>query len=174
MKSKHFYCILLTILVSVNVSAQDIYFFYKGVTENMGTEGHVNEVLISSLSGGMFSEYDSGIGSSGVKFEPYSFTKSFDASSILLMQKHAKGESGEDAEFRFYATSDSKVIKVLVIKLKNPFITSYSSAGTPCGGCPLLTENITMEFEAVKIIHGEESDPNNVFTWNLKTGKESF
>ncbi len=152
-------CALL--LVSIDSVAQSIYLYYPGVTTGAGPTNHTDEVALLAISGGV--SKPSGGGSSS--FQDYSLTKNYDGSSAKIMTQLTAGNVALDAEIRFYSDNGGKETLVLTIQLKGTTFTSYSSAGSPCSGCAVLNENVSIAFQKVKI---------GTFEWNIVTNTPSF
>lgn len=167
MKNLRSFLIVFAILIFAgSLSAQNIYLHYPGVTNGKGPAGiHNHEVLLSSVAGGVHQEGSFGLSTIPV-FTPYSLTKNFDGSSLLIMKELAKGNQTDGVEIRFFAgDKGGKEVMTLKIELKGALITAYSAAAASCDGCPTMSETISIDFEAIKI---------GTFSWNKRENDENF
>ncbi len=154
MKRIQSFLVVFAVLISVaNLSAQNIYLYYPGITNGKGIEPHRDEVRLTSVAGGMHRE--STYSTTMPIFSPYTLTKSYDGSSPLIMSDLAEGAGGDEAEIRFYtAGKGGKDELVLTIALKGTTIMSYEAAGvaeSTCNNCPVLSETFSIDFERIKI-----------------------
>ncbi len=164
MKTILFYTILVALLGnSFAGRAQNIYLYYPAISEGAGPEGHEDEIPLTSIAGGFTHVSGAGPGSGRADFQDYQVTKEYDVSSTKIMRDLAIGKVTDLAEIRFYGNGGT--ILILKIELREVTFSSYSAGGASCGGCPLMTESISIGFRKIKI--GD-------FEWNLDTGSTKF
>jgi type VI protein secretion system component Hcp len=158
MKTNYFFSLLLVlVLASVTSQAQEIYLYYPGITTGKGPTGHVDEVKITSESGGMTvhsPEKNS--------FLPFTVTKNYDASSAGIQNATITGKYAGEAAIRFYNGSTL----VLAIELKGVRVISYHQASTnECANCSTIAETMEIEFDKIRM---------GAFMFDRTTGTTKF
>lgn len=164
---RSFFIVFAVLIFAGQLSAQNIYLYYPGITGGKGPIGiHNDEVLLSSIAGGLRQE--GSIFSAVVPlFSPYALTKNFDGSSMLIMKDLARGNQTNEVEIRFYGQGKGGAGEIITLKieLKGASIKSYEAAGASCDGCPTMSESISIDFDAVRI---------GTFSWNKLENNENF
>ncbi|WAC12636.1 type VI secretion system tube protein Hcp [Dyadobacter pollutisoli] len=159
MKTKHFYYVLFTLLLSsfVSKAQEGIYLSYPGITDDLGTGPHEGEVPVLAFSYG-FSSTATRTSSGTPNFQDISFTKYSDASSSDFMTHLVSSQPTDDVELRIYRTISGNLTLIQTYQYKGVKITSFSAggsagelSGSACSTCTGLTENITFLFNGIQI-----------------------
>lgn len=164
MKTKHFYSILFALLLLSFVSqAQSYYLYFPGITIKKGIKGHDDEVFLTSITNGIFKLPASG----NPDFSNYSFTKSYDVTSVDILKYLTSATVTDGVEIRVYSTASAPA--TLIIQLKGVAITNVSMAGASqepaCTTCTGISESIELSFTAIKI---------GTFMWNRSGNTPTF
>ena len=110
-----------------------------------------------------------GGGAGKANFQDISVTKYIDSSSHALMLYCANGDHFDKA--KIYVRKAGKTpLEYVVITMTKVMVTSYSTGGS--GGEDLLTENISLNFEEVKVEYKKQKpdgtgEAAKTFDWNI-------
>ena len=121
--------------------------------------GHVKEIDVLawswglSLSGTMHTGGGGGAGK--VNVQDLNFTKYFDAASPDLMLACCNGKHYDKAVLTIQKAGE-KVLPYIKITLTNLLISSISTGGS--GGEDRLTENVSLNFEKVKVEYDTQTE----------------
>jgi type VI secretion system secreted protein Hcp len=163
------------LLVSFATEAQNIYLFYPPASNDVGTGIHQDEIILSSLQGGIGRGVSSGNPreASAPSISEYVCTKQFDKSSVRLMQLATNGNGDSDCEIRFYVDE----VLVYKIELADVLISGFSASSAggsgTCTNCPDISESLSLNFTKVRATDLTQI-PNVVFQWDLVLGKPSY
>lgn len=115
-------------------------------------DSHKNEIDVLAWSWGMSQSGTMHMGSGGgagkVAVQDLSVTKYIDKATTILMQKVCKGDCYDEALLTV-RKAGGEPLEYLIITMTNVIVSSYSTGGS--GGEDRLTENISLNFEKVKV-----------------------
>ena len=114
-------------------------------------KGHKNEIDVLSWSWGMSQSGSIGGGTGRVNVQDISITKNVDSSSTEIYQALVTGQHVRDVIIEVSSKKYSGNEPYLTYTLKNVIITSVSTGGS--GGEDRLTENVTLNFEEIKVTY---------------------
>jgi len=121
--------------------------------------GHKNEIDVLAWSWGMSQSgtmHTGGGGGAGkVNVQDLSFTKYFDAASTDLMLSCCNGKHIPEATLTIQKAGET-VLPYIKIVLTNLLVASVSTGGS--GGEDRLTENVTLNFEKVKVEYDTQTE----------------
>lgn len=163
------------LLVSFVTEAQNIYLFYPPASNDVGTGIHEDEILLSSLQGGIGRGVSGGNPrtASAPNISEYVLTKQFDKSSVKLMKLATDGDGDTDCEIRFYVDE----VLVYKIELADVLISGFSASSAggsgSCTNCPDISESLGLNFTKVRVTDMTQI-PNVVFQWNLAEGTPTY
>jgi type VI secretion system secreted protein Hcp len=122
-------------------------------------KGHEKEIDVLAWSWGMSQSgtmHTGGGGGAGkVNVQDLSFTKYFDASSADLMLACCNGKHIGEATLTVQKAGE-KTLPYIKITLTNLLVASVSTGGS--GGEDRLTENVTLNFEKVKVEYDTQTE----------------
>jgi type VI secretion system secreted protein Hcp len=133
---------------------------------------HGGEIDVLAWSWGMSQSGSFHVGGGGgagkVNVQDISFTKYIDKSTPDLMLHVSNGGTIPEAQLTIRKAGD-KPTEYLVITMKKVLVTSYSTGGS--GGEDKLTENISLNFEEVKVTYTElkadGTEEKHEYSWNF-------
>jgi type VI secretion system secreted protein Hcp len=131
-----------------------VFMKYDGVDGSVQDTDHKKWILIESMSSPMTR---AGGSASQPTFGPITITKELDKSSPKLMLTCATGIAGQGATIDFMETLESGgERRYLQYTLSDVLISSYSFHGKaePTSGDPIPTEQLSLNFEEIKIEYG--------------------
>ena len=139
--------------------AVDIFIKLSDIKgESKGT-GHVKEIDVLAWSWGMSQSgtmHTGGGGGAGkVSVQDLSFTKYFDAASPDLMLACCNGKHIPEAILTVQKAGE-KALPYIKITLSNLLVSSVSTGGS--GGEDRLTENVSLNFEKVKVEYDTQTE----------------
>ena len=132
--------------------AVDMFIKLEGVEGEAKDDKHKGWIDVLSWSWGMSQSGTMHMGGGGgagkVNVTDLSFTKFIDKSTADIMIHNASGKHYPKANMVVRKAGD-KPLEYLKIEMKNVLISSISTGGS--GGEDRLTENVTLNFETVKV-----------------------
>ena len=138
--------------------AVDMFMKIAGIKGEARDDKHKDEIDVLAWSWGVSQAgtmHTGGGGGSGkANVQDLSFTKYIDKSSPDLMLSCCSGKHLTDATLVVRKAGD-KPLEYLTIAMKDCLITSLSTGGS--GGEDRLTENVTLNFAAVKVRYVEQT-----------------
>jgi len=118
---------------------------------------HGGEIDVLAWSWGMSQSGDMHVGGGGgagkVSIQDVSLTKYIDKSSPVLMTACSDGSQYKEAKL-VVRKAGKTPLEYLIITMNDVIITSVSTGGS--GGEDRLTENVTLNFSAVKVDYQEQ------------------
>jgi type VI secretion system secreted protein Hcp len=139
--------------------AVDMFMKITDINGESKGKDHEKEIDVLAWSWGMSQSgtmHQGGGGGAGkVSVQDLSFTKYFDASSATLMVACCNGKHIGEAVLTIQKAGE-KVLPYIKITLTNLLIASVSTGGS--GGEDRLTENVTLNFEKVKVEYDTQSE----------------
>jgi type VI secretion system secreted protein Hcp len=161
--------------------AVDMFLDIKGTIKGESQDStHKETIDILAWSWGMSqsgSFHTGGGGGSGkANFQDISVTKYIDKSSHSMMLYCANGDHFPEGKL-IVRKAGKKPLEYLTIFMKDILVTSVSTGGS--GGEDRLTENVTLNFRAVKVVYKEQkpdgsAGPDLVFEWNIAENQDKF
>lgn len=132
--------------------AVDMFIKIEGIEGESLDHKHKNEIDILAWSWGMSQSGSFHVGGGGgagkVNVQDVSFTKWVDKSSPKLMLHCCNGKHITKAHL-VVRKAGEKPVEYMVIDMERLMVTSLSTGGS--GGEDRLTENVTLNFEKVKV-----------------------
>ena len=134
---------------------------------------HKDEIDVLAWSWGMSNSgsfHTGGGGGAGkANFQDISVTKWIDSASPILMVYCANGDHFPKAKLTVRKAGKTP-LEYLIIDMKNVLITSVSTGGS--GGEDRLTENVSLNFAAVKVSYSKQKadgtgEAAKEFTWDI-------
>jgi len=154
--------------------ALDMFLKIEGEIEGEAQDAtHPNEIDVLAWSWGMSNSgsfHTGGGGGAGkANFQDISVTKWIDSASPILMLYCANGDHFPKAKLTV-RKAGKMPLEYLIIDMKNVLITSVSTGGS--GGEDKLTENISLNFAAVKVSYVKQKedgtgDAAKEFAWDI-------
>jgi type VI secretion system secreted protein Hcp len=139
--------------------AVDMFIKIAGTNGESKGEGHKKEIDVLAWSWGMSqsgSMHQGGGGGSGkVNVQDLSITKYVDAASADLMLACCNGKHIDSAVLTVQKAGE-KALPYIKITLTNVLVASVSTGGS--GGEDRLTENVTLNFEKVKVEYDTQTE----------------
>jgi type VI secretion system secreted protein Hcp len=159
--------------------AMDMFLKIAGLEGEAQDKAHKNEIDVLAWSWGMSNSgsfHTGGGGGAGkANFQDISVTKWIDSASPILMVYCANGDHFPKAKLTIRKAGKTP-LEYLIIDMKNVLITSVSTGGS--GGEDKLTENISLNFAAVKVSYVKQKEDGTgeaakEFTWDIAKNAES-
>ena len=159
-------------------AAVDMFIKIGDIDGEARDKDHKGEIDVLSWSWGMSqsgSAHTGGGGGAGkVNVQDLSFTKYVDKATPQIYQSLATGEHIRDVKLNVSDDKYSGKEPYLTYTLKNVIITSVSTGGS--GGEDRLTENVTLNFEEIKVTYQafdnkKKSGSPVEFEWNFRTNE---
>ena len=153
--------------------AVDMFIKLEGVEGEAKDDKHKGWIDVLSWSWGMSQSGTMHMGGGGgagkVNVQDLSFTKYIDKSTADIMIHNASGKHYPKADVVVRKAGD-KPLEYLKIQMKNVLISSISTGGS--GGEDRLTENVTLNFETVKVEYTPQKadgsgDAVQTFGWDV-------
>jgi type VI secretion system secreted protein Hcp len=154
--------------------ALDMFLNIEGeITGEAQDAKHKDEIDVLAWSWGMSNSgsfHTGGGGGSGkANFQDLSVTKWVDNASPILMLYCANGDHFPKAKLTVRKAGKTP-LEYLIIDLKNVLITSVSTGGS--GGEDRLTENVSLNFQAVKVSYVKQKEDGTgeaakEFAWDI-------
>ena len=153
--------------------AVDMFLKIDGIEGESKDSVHAGEIDVLAWSWGMSqsgSMHQGGGGGEGkVSVQDLSFTHYVDKASGNLMTRCANGGHHGDATL-VVRKAGTDPLEYIIITMTKVIVTSVSTGGS--GGEDRLTENVTLNFEQVKVEYQEQADdgsgtPGPEFGWNM-------
>ena len=139
--------------------AVDMFLKITDIKGESKDKTHKGEIDVLSWSWGMSQSgtmHAGGGGGAGkVSVQDLSFTKWQDFSTTNLMQACCKGKHFKEALLTVRKAGE-KPLEFLKITMTNVIVTSVSTGGS--GGEDRLTENVTLNFEKVKVDYDSQTE----------------
>lgn len=139
--------------------AVDMFMKIKDIAGESKGKGHEKEIDVLAWSWGMSQSgtmHTGGGGGAGkVNVQDLNFTKYFDASSPDLMLACCNGKHIPEAILTIQKAGE-KPLPYVKITLTNLLVSSISTGGS--GGEDRLTENVTLNFEKVKVEYDTQTE----------------
>jgi type VI secretion system secreted protein Hcp len=140
--------------------AVDMFLNLEGEIQGESKDSvHAGEIDVLAWSWGMSQSgsFHMGGGGGGGKanFQDISVTKYVDAASAVLMLYCSNGDHFPTATLTVRKAGKTP-LEYIVIDMKNVLITSVSTGGS--GGEDRLTENVSLNFEKVKVTYKEQGE----------------
>jgi type VI secretion system secreted protein Hcp len=159
--------------------AVDMFIKIADIKGEATDDKHKDEIDVLSWSWGMTQSgsmhHGGGGGSGKVNVQDLSFTKYIDKASPNLMKFCCSGKHFKDAMLTVRKAGD-KPLEYIIVKLTDVLITSVSTGGS--GGQDKLTENVTLNFAAVKLAYqpqkkdGAKDGGPVEMGWNIEANTE--
>jgi type VI secretion system secreted protein Hcp len=166
------FAVMISLIGSSTEADAAAFMKIDGIDGEATDKKHKGEIDILAWSWGM-SQSDSrpGGGAGQVAVQDLSFTKYVDKSSTRLYQQLSNGESIPTVELSKSSAKYSGSEPYLIYTLTNVLVTSVSTGGS--GGEDRLTENVTLNFEEIKVTYQafdnkKKSGPPMEFTLDLE------
>jgi type VI secretion system secreted protein Hcp len=138
--------------------AMDMFIKIDDVKGESQDDKHKDEIDVLAWSWGMSQSgtfHTGGGGGSGkVSINDLSFTKYIDKSSPNLMQYCSGGKQYKEAKLTIRKAGGKTPLEYLIITMKDVIVTSVSTGGS--GGEDRLTENVTLNFGALKLDYQQQ------------------
>jgi type VI secretion system secreted protein Hcp len=138
--------------------AMDMFIKIDDVKGESQDDKHKDEIDVLAWSWGMSQSgtfHAGGGGGSGkVSINDLSFTKYIDKSSPNLMNYCSSGKQYKEAKLTIRKAGGKSPLEYLIITLKDVIVTSVSTGGS--GGEDRLTENVTLNFGALKLDYQQQ------------------
>jgi len=173
-------CAIL-LFVSNSPAALDMFLKLDDIPGESTVKGHATEIDVLAFSWGMsnpgtISTAGGGIIAGKPQFQELSLTKYVDLASPLLMTAAATGKHIPTAKFtvlRSTSTAGSK--NYYTVTLTEALVTSVATGGS--GGEDRMTENITLNYAAIKIDYYQQKPDGTValagtFTYDIAASTE--
>jgi type VI secretion system secreted protein Hcp len=160
--------------------AVDMFLKLEGIEGESKDAKHSKEIEVLAWSWGMTQSgtfhTGSGGGSGKVNIQDLSLTKYIDKSSPTLMLYCTKGTHIKEATL-VVRKAGGAPLEYVTIKMKPVMITSLSTGGS--GGEDRLTENVTLNFQAVDVLYVEQKPDGSEgakpdYKWNIAEGANSY
>ena len=157
--------------------AVDMFIKLDGVEGEAKDDKHKGWIDVLAWSWGMSQSGTMHMGGGGgagkVNVQDLSFTQYIDKSTADIMIHNASGKHYPKANLVVRKAGD-KPLEYLKIELKNVLISSISTGGS--GGEERLTENVTLNFETVKVEYTPQKDDGGggavqTFGWDIGANK---
>jgi type VI secretion system secreted protein Hcp len=138
--------------------AMDMFIKIDDVKGESQDDKHKDEIDVLAWSWGMSQSgtfHAGGGGGSGkVSINDLSFTKYIDKSSPNLMNYCSSGKQYKEAKLTIRKAGGKTPLEYLIITMKDVIVTSVSTGGS--GGEDRLTENVTLNFGALKLDYQQQ------------------
>lgn len=138
--------------------AVDMFLKIKGIKGEAQDDKHKDTIDVLAWSWGMSNSGSThvggGSGSGKVNVQDLSVTKYIDKSSPDLMKACCNGKHFETADL-IVRKAGEKPVEYLTITMTDLIVTAVSTGGS--GGEDRLTENVTLNFGAVKVKYIEQT-----------------
>jgi type VI secretion system secreted protein Hcp len=161
--------------------AVDMFLEITGEIEGESQDAkHKKSIDVLAWSWGMSQSGSFHVGGGGgsgkANFQDISVTKWLDSSSAILMVYCANGDHFTDAKLTV-RKAGKKPLEYLIIEMKDVLVTSVSTGGS--GGGDKLTENVSLNFRAVKVSYvPQKADGTGAaakeFQWNIAENTPKF
>lgn len=157
--------------------AVDMFLKLKGIEGEAKDSKHANEIDVLAWSWGMSQSgtmhMGSGGGSGKVSVQDLSLTKYVDKSSPNLMMFCSNGGHIQEAVLTV-RKAGTDPLEYIVITMTNVIISSVSTGGS--GGEDRLTENVTLNFEKVKLTYNPQTEKGGGkggidYKWDIAANK---
>ncbi len=154
----------------------DYYLKIDGIDGESTDKDHKDEIDVLAWSWGMSqSGVHTSDGTIVPDFQELSLTKYVDKATPNLMLHLARGAHiGEAQLIVRKAGGDAKQTDYFIIHMEKVMVTSLSTGGS--GGEDRLTENVTLNFAAVKVEYTPQdprgSEGTEIFSWNMENNSE--
>jgi type VI secretion system secreted protein Hcp len=161
--------------------AVDMFLEITGEIEGESQDAkHKKSIDVLAWSWGMSQSGSFHVGGGGgsgkANFQDISVTKWLDSSSAILMVYCANGDHFTDAKLTV-RKAGKKPLEYLIIEMKDVLVTSVSTGGS--GGEDKLTENVSLNFRAVKVSYVPQKadgtgEAAKEFEWNIAENTPKF
>jgi type VI secretion system secreted protein Hcp len=161
--------------------AVDMFIKIDDVVGESQDAKHEKEIDVLAWSWGMSQSgtFHTGGGGGGgkVSVQDLSFTKYIDKSSSNLMQYCSSGSQYKEAKLTVRKAGGKEPLEYLVITMTDVLVSSVSTGGS--GGEDRLTENVSLNFGAVKVDYqaqkpdGSKDGGPVKYGWDIAANKEA-
>jgi type VI secretion system secreted protein Hcp len=161
--------------------AVDMFIKIDDVVGESQDDKHGKEIDVLAWSWGMSQSgtFHTGGGGGGgkVSVQDLSFTKYIDKSSANLMQYCSSGSQYKEAKLTVRKAGGKEPLEYLIITMTDVLVSSVSTGGS--GGEDRLTENVTLNFGAVKVDYqaqkpdGSKDGGPVKYGWDIAANKEA-
>ena len=139
--------------------AVDMFLEIEGVKGESSDKTHPGKIDLLAWSWGLSNSgtFHGGTGGGAGKanFQDLSVTKYIDAASATLMLACASGKHFKTGKIIVRKAGESP-LEYLIIEITNILVSSYSTGGS--GGEERLTENVSLNFQKVKVTYWTQSE----------------
>jgi type VI secretion system secreted protein Hcp len=160
--------------------AVDMFIKIDSVKGEAQDDAHKDEIDVLAWSWGMSQSGTMHAGGGGgggkVNVQDLSFTKYIDKSTSVLMEYCSNGKQYQEAKLTVRKAGGDTPLEYLIITMTDVIVTSVSTGGS--GGEDRLTENVTLNFAAVKVDYqpqkpdGSKDGGQIKYGWDIAANKK--